>query len=51
MGKPLELMLDGTPVFLCCASCLDDAKADPKGIRKKAEEFKKLPPILPEGAP
>ena len=51
MGKPVELALDGGTVFLCCASCVDDAKADPKGTRKKAEEFKKLPPILPGGTP
>jgi hypothetical protein len=51
MGKPVELSLDGGTVFLCCASCEDDARADPKGILKKTEEFKKLPPILPEGKP
>ena len=51
MGKPVELALDGGTVFLCCASCVDDAKADPKGTRKKAEEFKKLSPILPGGTP
>ena len=51
MGKPVELVLDGGTVFLCCASCEDDARADPKGILKKAEEFKKLPPIVPEGKP
>jgi RND family efflux transporter MFP subunit len=51
MGKPVEITLNGGTVFLCCASCVDDAKADPKGMLKKAEEFKKLPPILPEGKP
>jgi hypothetical protein len=30
---------------------VDDARADPKGVHKKAETFKKLPPILPEGKP
>jgi membrane fusion protein, copper/silver efflux system len=49
MGKPIEIKLDGRTVFLCCDSCMDDAKADPKGTLKKAEEYKKLPPILPEG--
>jgi hypothetical protein len=51
MGKPVELPLNGGTVFLCCASCVDDAKADPKGTLKKAEEFNKLPPILPEDRP
>jgi RND family efflux transporter MFP subunit len=51
MGKPVELVLEGRTVFLCCASCEDGARADPKGILKKAEEFKKLPPIVPEGNP
>lgn len=51
MGKPVELPLDGVTVFLCCKSCADDAKVDPKGTLKKAEESKKLPPILPGGTP
>ncbi len=51
MGKPVEIKLDGTAVFLCCASCEDEAKADPKGMLKKIEAFKKLPPVLPEGRP
>jgi hypothetical protein len=51
MGKPIELTLDGGTVFLCCKACEDDAKADPKGALKKAEAFKKLPPVLPEGTP
>jgi membrane fusion protein, copper/silver efflux system len=51
MGKPVEVTLNGGSVFLCCASCVDDARADPKGVHKKAETFKKLPPILPEGKP
>jgi hypothetical protein len=51
MGKPIEITLNGVKVFLCCASCADDAKADPKGMLKKVEAFKKLPPILPEGKP
>jgi hypothetical protein len=51
MGKPVELVLEGRAVFLCCASCEDEARADPKGMIKKLEEFKKLPPIVPEGKP
>lgn len=51
MGKPIELPIDGGTVFLCCEACEDDAKADPKGTLKKAEGFKKLPPVLSEGTP
>ncbi len=51
MGKPVELPLNGGTVFLCCKACEDDAKADPKGTLKKAEVFKKLPPILPGDKP
>jgi RND family efflux transporter MFP subunit len=51
MGKPVEITLEGQTVFLCCASCEDEAKADPKGMLKKVEAFKKLPPVLPEGKP
>ena len=25
MGKPIKLMRDGQPLFLCCESCLDSA--------------------------
>lgn len=51
MGKPVEIKFDGTAVFLCCASCEDDAKAAPKEMLNKVEGFKKLPPVLPEGQP
>ncbi len=51
MGKPVEVALDGAAVFLCCASCEDEAKTDPKGTLKKIEAFKKLPPVLREDRP
>ena len=51
MGKPVEVPLSGGTVFVCCASCVDDAKADPKGTLNKTDEFKKRPPVLPEGRP
>ena len=25
MGKPIKLVRDGQPIFLCCESCLDSA--------------------------
>lgn len=41
MGKPVKVMLDGKPVFLCCAGCEDDAKADAKKTVTKVERLKK----------
>jgi RND family efflux transporter MFP subunit len=51
MGKPVELPLPGGAVFVCCPSCEDEARAEPKKMLKKAGEFKKLPPILPGDKP
>jgi Cu(I)/Ag(I) efflux system membrane fusion protein len=41
MGKPVKLVIEGRPVFLCCPSCEEDAKADPDKTLKTAEEQKK----------
>ena len=30
MGKPFKITLKGRPVFLCCQSCEDKAKENPK---------------------
>lgn len=30
MGKPVKVVLNDKPVFLCCDSCEDDAKAKPE---------------------
>ena len=40
MGPPIKLMLDGQPVFVCCAGCREDALADPKGALAKAEALR-----------
>lgn len=40
MGKPVKLVIGGQPVFLCCASCEDTAKADPKKTLAKVKELK-----------
>ena len=38
MGKPIKLMLNGQPVFVCCAACPKEAAKDPdKTLRKVAE--------------
>jgi len=39
MGKPVKLLLDGKPVFLCCAACRDKAVASAKDAALKAAEF------------
>jgi hypothetical protein len=40
MGTPIKLMLDGQPVFLCCAGCVKQAKANPAETLKKVAAFK-----------
>src|SRR5207302_8986431 len=37
MGKPVKLVLQGQPVFLCCASCEDEAKANPRSEEHTSE--------------
>jgi hypothetical protein len=39
MGKPVKLVIEGQPVFLCCAGCQDAAKADPKKTLAKVQEL------------
>jgi membrane fusion protein, copper/silver efflux system len=51
MGKPVEVSLDGSSVFVCCPSCVDEVRAAGPSALKKADEFKKLAPILPGDAP
>jgi Cu(I)/Ag(I) efflux system membrane fusion protein len=46
MGVPIKVVLDGQPVFLCCAGCEGKAKANPKQRLQKADELKKA-----KGAP
>ena len=52
MPNPVRLKLaNGQSVVICCKSCDAEALENPEETLKKAEGFKKLPPILPEGAP
>lgn len=39
MGRPVKLMIEGQPVFLCCEGCQDAAKADPKKTLAKVKEL------------
>lgn len=40
MGTPVKVMLEGHPVFLCCAGCKSKAQADPKAALAKATKAK-----------
>jgi len=41
MGTPVKVMIEGQPVFVCCAGCLEDALKDPKATLSKAQSLKK----------
>lgn len=41
MGKPVKLLLEGKPVFLCCAECEKQARANAKTTLTKVEKLKK----------
>jgi multidrug efflux pump subunit AcrA (membrane-fusion protein) len=52
MGVPIKVDLGGgRSVFVCCKGCVAKAQKDADGVLKKADEFRKLPPVLPEGKP
>jgi Cu(I)/Ag(I) efflux system membrane fusion protein len=40
MGVPVAVTLGGEKVFLCCKSCIKDARADEKGTLAKVAELK-----------
>ena len=40
MGKPVKLLLNGKPVFLCCDSCEEAALAAPDKTLKKAADLR-----------
>jgi hypothetical protein len=39
MGKPLKLMIDGQPVFLCCEGCQSQALENKTAIAAKAKKL------------
>ena len=51
MGVPVRLSLQGKPVFVCCNTCVAEAQADPAKTLIQVEEYRKKPPLLPEGKP
>jgi Cu(I)/Ag(I) efflux system membrane fusion protein len=40
MGPPDKVLLDGKPVFLCCAGCEDEAREHPRQTLDKVERLK-----------
>jgi len=46
MGEPVKLIVDGQPVFLCCAGCKKGALADPKSTLAKVEKLKQKPTVI-----
>ena len=40
MGVPVKLMIDGQPVFLCCAGCKEQALDKPEETLAKVDELK-----------
>ena len=51
MGTPVRIMLEGKPVFLCCAECEKDARANPKATWAKVEKLKKVNAAFAKLAP
>ncbi len=41
MGKPVKIMLAGKRVFVCCAECAKDARANAKATLARVEKLKK----------
>lgn len=40
MGMPHKIMVEGQPVFLCCAGCEEEALKDPQATLAKVEKLK-----------
>jgi hypothetical protein len=40
MGKPIKVMVEDQPVFVCCKGCIRKAQKDPDKTLAKVEEFK-----------
>jgi Cu(I)/Ag(I) efflux system membrane fusion protein len=51
MGAPFKTTLDGQTVFLCCGSCEEKARADPRKTLAAIEELKKARAMPPTAKP
>ena len=38
MGEPFKITAEGRTFYLCCKSCVDDVKADPKAVIAKLDK-------------
>jgi hypothetical protein len=51
MGAPVKVVLDGKPVFLCCAGCKQRAMSDAKAAVAAADTLKKVNASLAKLSP
>lgn len=47
MGTPVKVMVNGQPVFLCCAGCKAKALKDPKATLERVAQSKRAPTNAP----
>lgn len=47
MGVPIEILLEGQPIFLCCAGCEAEARSDPAKTLHAVQELKRGRAALP----
>ena len=51
MGKPVKLMIEGKPVFVCCESCVEEAVKAGKDTLVKAEKLTEASAALAKMSP
>jgi hypothetical protein len=47
MGKPVKLVFDGRSFFVCCKSCVGEAKAEPRQMLTRVENLRTKAPSAP----
>jgi len=47
MGTPVKILLEDSPVFLCCRGCVKKAQRDPRGTLAKVKELKAMSHTTP----
>lgn len=51
MGKPVKVMIEGKPAFVCCESCVEEAVKAGKDTLSKAEKLTKASAVLAKLSP
>jgi hypothetical protein len=51
MGPPVKVLIEGQPVFLCCGSCEEKAKANPGKTLQTVEKLRKRKAAPPPPPP